>query len=119
MNALLITADLMFSSRVASTARQQGVDLQIQTWRQVQTDIERQPQLVFIDLSHLPASELPSLVETLRGSSPGVEVIAYGPHVDESTLHSARTAGCDQVLTRGQFHQQAAELMHPRKTGES
>ena len=38
-------------------------------------------------------------------------MIAYGAHVDEAALADAAEAGCDQVLTRGQFNQQYAELL--------
>ena len=38
-------------------------------------------------------------------------MIAYGPHVDEAVLADAAEAGCDQVLTRGQFNKQYPELL--------
>jgi hypothetical protein len=45
-------------------------------------------------------------------ASPPLRVLAFGPHIEKSTLQAARDAGADEVLTRGAFdHHMDAVLM--------
>src|SRR5439155_8408055 len=67
--------------------------------------------LVILDLEFRGA-ELANLLPQLRALSPPPgKVIAFGPHVHAATLAAARAAGCDEVLTRGQFYAQLAEVL--------
>jgi hypothetical protein len=50
-------------------------------------------------------------VRGIRVGAPAARIIAYGPHVDEALLADAKEAGCDEVLTRGQFNKLFAELL--------
>ena len=60
--------------------------------------------LVVIDLG-TPRIDPAQLVSELRLSGgEGLRILAFGPHVHEQKLAAARAAGCDEVLTRGQFH---------------
>ena len=38
-------------------------------------------------------------------------IVAFGPHVHEASLEAARAAGCDEVLSRGQFLSQADAII--------
>ncbi len=67
-------------------------------------------RLALIDLS-LDRLNLRAAVAAIKAGAPAAQVIAYGPHVDEAALADAKEAGCDQVLTRGQFNKQYAELL--------
>jgi len=67
-------------------------------------------RLALIDLS-LDRLNLPAAVRAIRAGSPAAQIVAFGPHVDHAVLADAKEAGCDQVLTRGQFNQQYAELL--------
>lgn len=67
-------------------------------------------RLALIDLS-LDRLNLPAAVRAIRAGSPAAQIVAFGPHVDQAVLADAKEAGCDQVLTRGQFNQQYAELL--------
>lgn len=40
-----------------------------------------------------------------------VSVVAFGPHVHKGKLAAALEAGCDEVLSRGQFHGQIDQLI--------
>jgi hypothetical protein len=52
-------------------------------------------------------------MQQLRQSpSREAETIAFGPHVQESLLAAARTAGCNRILSRGQFHAQIGEILN-------
>jgi hypothetical protein len=63
-----------------------------------------------IDLS-MDGLNLPAAVQALKAGAPQVRTVAFGPHVDEALLADAADAGCDLVLTRGQFNKQYAELL--------
>lgn len=113
MSGLLLSKDLMFGSRVAAAARQLGVSVIVAgTAPQLAEKRPDDVRLVMIDLFGSQGDDLAAIVNTLSdtaGDRP--HVVAYGPHVDEALLESARQAGCDEVLTRGQFHQQMPEIL--------
>ena len=67
-------------------------------------------RLLIIDLAKF-ADAVPQLLDDLRPRSTAMHVVAYGPHVDEASLESARRAGCDQVLSQGQFNQLAGQIL--------
>jgi CheY-like chemotaxis protein len=102
---LLLTDDMLFSSRITGTA--QALGLKVNVVKSV-NDLraqaqERMPTCVIIDLSR-PGLQVPELVRELKGvGSPTPRLVAYGSHVDVTTLRAAREAGCDMVLARSQF----------------
>lgn len=113
MTALFLTTDLMFSSRVLGAAGTIGVPLAICGSPEnllARSAAEPDLRLVLIDLTH-PADDLSDLVTRLRAQRPQVRVVAFGPHVDSMRLHAAQAAGCDEVLTRGQFQQTYVERL--------
>ena len=104
MLGLLLTSDLMFSSRVSAVANQRGLNVQVlRTPNNLLEELSPDARLVMIDLARVPLQGLDQLVDRLRELGSPPHIVAYGPHVDEQTLATARAAGCDQVLTRGQF----------------
>ena len=101
----------MFSSRLVSAAKSNGVAISLIADQAALADnINADCRLALIDLS-IDRLNLPAAVRAIKAGAPGAQVIAYGPHVDEGLLADAKEAGCDQVLTRGQFNQQYAELL--------
>ena len=66
--------------------------------------------LALVDLT-LERLNLSAAVSAIKSGAPAARVVAYGPHVDEAALADATEAGCDLVLTRGQFNQQYATLL--------
>jgi CheY-like chemotaxis protein len=103
--ALLLSDDMMFTSRIAGTARDLGMS--IKTARAVDglkalVQSER-PACVIVDLAN-PGLGISDLTGWLKETcSPAPRVIAYGSHVDTETLKRAREAGCDVVLPRSKF----------------
>jgi hypothetical protein len=56
--------------------------------------------------------DLVQIIATLKASSPPPRaVIAFGPHVHEAKLTAAQVAGCDLVLSRGQFNAQIGAIL--------
>ena len=102
---LLLSDDMMFTSRVTGTARDLG--LSVRTARAFDAlkalAASESPACVIVDLAN-PGLVIEDLVRWLGETySPAPRVIAYGSHVDAETLQRARTAGCDVVLPRSKF----------------
>jgi CheY-like chemotaxis protein len=69
------------------------------------------PIVALIDLNS-PTIDPASVVSRLRSlPAPPRSIVAFGPHVHEAKLAAATAAGCDLVLTRGQFSSQAEQLI--------
>jgi hypothetical protein len=101
----------MFSSRVVGAAKTLGVPLQlVADPLALPSKVSVDCRLAFVDLS-LDNLNLPAAVASIKSAAPTARVIGYGPHVDTNLLAEASAAGCDVVLTRGQFNQQYAELL--------
>jgi DNA-binding NarL/FixJ family response regulator len=102
---LLLTDDLIFSSRITGTA--QGLGLKIIAVKSVgeifnQADVKI-PTCVILDLG-FPGLQLSDLIRSLKDKVlPMPRLVAYGSHVDAAGLKAARDAGCDIVLPRSRF----------------
>ena len=111
MSAVFLTPDLMFSSRVMAAAAACGVSLRVvASSAALSQQIAPDCRLVLVDLVQ-PGVNISQVVAAVRATAPAAQIVAFGPHVDEALLTSARSAGCDQVLTRSQFQQRHAELL--------
>ena len=78
---------------------------------------ELSPRLVILDLS-TPRLDVSGTIGSLTAdASARPMIIAFGPHVHEALLAAAREAGCDRVLSRGQFHAQVDELLKAASQG--
>ena len=112
---VFLSSDLMFGSRVLGAARAIGVALRmVPAVDKLPADAATSCGLVLLDLGHA-THDLSGLVAGVRAAAPAARIIAYGAHVDEAALSAARAAGCDQVLTRGQFNQQYIALLQAAK----
>lgn len=106
---LLLSRDLIFTSKVTGTARALGhrvmtagnaalASTMIDQWR---------PAVVFVDLA---AGELVSpaaLMAFRKQAGESVPFVAFGSHVDTAALAAASAAGCAEVMPRSKF---SAEL---------
>lgn len=110
-NIVFLTSDLMFSSRVAGAASTLGVALQLVAQpANLAAKLSADCRMVFVDLS-LSGLDLPAAIAVVRAAAPQARILAFGAHVDEAALAAAGAAGCDAVLSRGQFHKQYLELL--------
>jgi CheY-like chemotaxis protein len=113
MTVVYLTNDLMFLSRATGAGAQAGI-----TVRGVRSSDELLGQveaggtdLILVDLS-LPQLDLAALMNRLHGLEvQAPRVVAYAPHVHVERLKAARQAGCDQVLTRGQFNKRLDQIL--------
>jgi CheY-like chemotaxis protein len=102
---LLLSDDLIFTSRITATARDLGGSVRpARSVEALQALVQQQaPACVIVDLSN-PGLRIADLVGWLRETCPRLpRVVAYGSHVDTAGLRAARAAGCDPVLPRSKF----------------
>lgn len=113
MNCLLLSADLMITSQASGAARQAGAALSSLASVTALTERaeQEQPRVVILDLA-LGGLNVADVVAQLRSEARGpLAIVAFGQHVHEERLAAAKAAGCDYVLSRGQFHAQAGQLL--------
>jgi DNA-binding NarL/FixJ family response regulator len=113
MPAVALISDLAMQSQVSGAAVRAGVSLEIAgSADALLAKVESaHPRLVILDLSH-PTIDPRRLVPRLKSIlPPGSTVLAFGPHVHKELLSAAAEAGCDQVISRGQFHAQMEEIL--------
>ena len=113
MQLLLLSRDLTIQSAVQGTANHLGLRLTVcMSTEQLIEKVAQEPAGgVILDLE-TPKLDIREVVSRLRENHhPPARVIAFGPHVHESLLESAKQAGCDLVLSRGQFHRQMIEIL--------
>jgi DNA-binding NarL/FixJ family response regulator len=100
-----LTADLMFAARIRGAAPAAAA---VQSLAKLSEVAGPSTRLVLVDLQ---AREAVAAVERVRAWAPGARVVAFGPHVAEEALAEARSAGADQVMTRGAFVRGLTELV--------
>jgi CheY-like chemotaxis protein len=113
MTILFLTNDLMFTSRVAGATTRLGMTLKTTGTPAALIDLlaaERE-SLVLLDLSLLGLDPRALVAELKTIANPPRAIIAYGPHVHENRLADAVAAGCDEVLSRGQFSARMEETL--------
>jgi DNA-binding NarL/FixJ family response regulator len=112
-SGLLLSRDLIFTSKVTGTARMLG--------RQVLTAgnsalalsmIEQhKPRAVFVDLAAGDLVRPEAIVAYRQVAGPGTAFVAFGSHVDTAGLAAAAGAGCDPVMPRSKFSAELPELI--------
>jgi CheY-like chemotaxis protein len=102
--AILLTDDLIFTSRVTGTGRDLGLAITAARTPAALLDLaaRQPPACVILDLAH-PGLDLLVLIASLGGLPHRARIVAYGSHVDTASLKAARDAGCDVVLPRSKF----------------
>jgi DNA-binding NarL/FixJ family response regulator len=106
--------DLLFSSKIRTTAKQAGVEL---TFARSPEEIVRQarenrPALVIFDLNSAKTDPLAS-ISALKADPQlaGIRTLAFASHVHTELIAAARAAGADQVLPRSAFAGNLAEIL--------
>ncbi len=101
--AALVT-DLIFATKIASTARSLGVEVaNIRTLDQLTERLaSNHDALVLIDLE-APDLDPIHAIELCKQSEHQPRTIAFGSHVRTDLIGAARRAGADEVLARSGF----------------
>jgi len=105
---LLLSDDMIFSSRITGTAQALGLKVNaVKSAKNLMAQAkERTPTCVILDLSHPDLRVPESIGELQEVCSPMPRLVAYGSHVDAAALRAAREAGCNIVLPRSAFVEQ-------------
>jgi hypothetical protein len=113
LTGLLLSRDLIFTTKVRQTAAALGYPVQVAgdsllARSLIQTS---RPRVVFVDLTAGDLAAPDALRDFLKLAGPAVWFVAFGPHVESESLASARAAGCHAVLTRSKFAAELPELI--------
>lgn len=110
---LLLSRDLIFTSKITGTARALGHRILVAgNPAQVTAMIQQEaPRVVFVDLSAGDLVRPDALLAFQEQAGLTTPFVAFGSHVDADALADARTAGCDPVLPRSRFSAELPELI--------
>jgi CheY-like chemotaxis protein len=110
---VLLTRDLMVVSRVEGTAA--SLDATVRSAadgaRAIEICLAERPDCLLIDLA-TPELDIDWLLKQLAAEGAHrPRVVAFGPHVHAERLVAAREAGCDVVVSRGEFFARLASII--------
>ena len=110
---LLLSRDLIFTSKITGTARVMGVQVLVAGNAALASSIIEQskPKVVFVDLAAGELVSVPSLIAFKTLADPETPFVAFGSHVDTAALDSARAAGCTSVMPRSRFTTELPQLI--------
>jgi CheY-like chemotaxis protein len=116
---VLLSSDLMLAAAAEGICERRGATLS--TAQSLEDALERceeaDSELVILDL-RLPGLNVAEAVLRIREElSPAPHVMACGPHVHAKLLAAATAAGCDAVITRGQFELGVESVLDQFSTG--
>jgi AmiR/NasT family two-component response regulator len=99
----------MFSSKVNAAAGGRPI-----TWLKRGTKVadevaKEKPDVLLIDLAS-PQLDAVNAIRQIKQAG-GVTVIGYVDHTREDVIQAAREAGCDQVMSKGEFARRLPELL--------
>ncbi len=110
---LLLSRDLLFTTKITTTARDLACLVVVARDAESAATLiaERRPKVVFVDLTMGEPASLSSLLTLRQVAGPSTPFVAFGPHVDTDALGAAREAGCEEVLPRSKFTMQLPSLI--------
>jgi len=114
---LALVDDLMFRSKIKSTATQLGVRVAFVSSRDaalaaVQSE---EPALVVLDLNNPRTDPLGTIAALKRDKALApIRVVGFVSHVDVATIDAAKAAGIDEVLARSAFTMRLPDLLAGR-----
>jgi DNA-binding response OmpR family regulator len=109
MKILAAIHDLMFSSKVNAAAQGRPIAWLKRGTKVVDEVAREKPDVLLIDLAAPQLDALNAIREIKKGA--GVTVIGYVDHTREDVMAAARAAGCDQVMSKGEFARRLPELL--------
>ena len=109
---VLVGQNLVFLGQVENIAEPRGYETLRATteeafWRHHN---RKQPSLVLVDLEG-DEPVWTAVVPALRAVDAAVPIIAFGPHEDTAGMEQARNLGCNDALSKGQFHRDLERII--------
>ena len=111
---LAVLDDLMFTSKIRTTASQLGVTVAFA--RSAESALiemrKTAPALVILDLNN-PRTQPLAIVGAMKAdaSLASIPTLGYASHVQTDVIEAARAAGVQEVLARSAFTQQLAAIL--------
>ena len=113
---LYLAADLLWASKIKGTADALGVPARpVRTMEMLEARLaDCDVKALLLDLDK--PEEALQMIARLRGDAASekdksIRLVAWGPHVAKDLLQQARTAGADEVLTRGAMDHNMQEIL--------
>jgi DNA-binding NarL/FixJ family response regulator len=106
--------DLLFSSKIRTTAKLSGVELTFARTPDAILAQARQlkPSLIIFDLNCAKADPINTLAALNEDPElDTIRTIGFVSHVDAGTIQAARQAGCDEVMARSAFAGNLAAIL--------
>jgi PleD family two-component response regulator len=111
---LAVLDDLMFTSKIKTTASQLGVTVAFARSADAALGAMRDaaPSLVILDLNN-PRTNPLAIVAAMRENPAlaAVPIVGYASHVQVDVIDAARRAGVTDVLARSAFTQQLPDIL--------
>ena len=110
-----VVPDLFFAAKISGTAKQVGARLEFADSEQdLLTKSRNAACLIILDLNANGFDPV-SLIRKLRADPDTAKtpLVGFVQHEMSELIEAARTAGCDQVLTRNAFSKNLPEILRP------
>ena len=113
MKIIIVTRNLFFLPRIQNAATPHGhIVQQTESLDRFNQEYDQNDTaLVLIDLEEDPDLWLHIVGQIRADKKRRPSRVAYGPHSDTSSQECAQEAGCDTVLTKGEFSRDLVELI--------
>ena len=110
---LVIATNLFFLPRIQNIAAPSGCDTrQVMSVDRLNEEMsDGETALVLVDLEADPDFWGEAVGRVLASGPSRPQVVGYGGHTNTEMLQRAEEAGCDLVLTKGQFSRDLAKLI--------
>jgi DNA-binding NarL/FixJ family response regulator len=111
MNVLVAIHDLMFSSKVTAALGGRKVSWLPRGAKVAEQVAATKPDVLLVDLASPQLDAVNAIRAIKAGDQRGTVVIGYVDHTRADVMEAARAAGCDQVLSKGEFARRLPELL--------
>jgi len=106
--------DLMFTSKISSTARQLGIEVAFARSCEELLRLAHalKPTLVIVDLNSRTL-DVPGAIAAIKADAElaSISMLGFVSHVDTDAIARAKAAGIDEVLARSAFSARIAEIL--------
>lgn len=111
---LVAVDDLLFSSKIRTTAKQAGVEITFARTPQEILDQARalKPALAIFDLNSAKADPVTTIAALKRDPAlASIRTLGFVSHVHTELIDAARAAGTDDVMPRSAFAARLADIL--------
>src|SRR3954470_15637260 len=115
LQLLALNRDVFFGIKLRNLARELGFDLKLaptaRALNDALADDADHVALIILDLNVLKGPIDWDTLRALIAAWPAIPALGCGSHTDVETLRTAKSAGLTRVVSNGEFHRTAADLI--------